>query len=161
MKKWLYITFVIGLAAQVYYFFVLPETVANHFGSNGIPNGWMSNKANLLICSMIIILNSVVFLSVSYIFKKMPLRYISFPKKEYWLAPERRDNSIDLMSNWIAFFGLMTNIFLIVIFHMVYMANQTTPPRLDGVLFISLLIVYSLVLVIWLILLYRNFNKTV
>ena len=161
MKIWLYITLAIGLVVQMIYFFVLPETIANHFGSNGMPNGWMSNKANLLVSSMVIIINSIIFLSVPQILKSMPVKYVSFPKKEYWLAPERKNNSIALMSNWVTFFGLITNIFLISIFHMVYMANKINPPRLNEDLFISLLIVYFLVLIIWLILLYRRFNKII
>jgi len=159
MKRWIYITLAIGVGAQVYYFSVLPETVANHFGNGGIPNASMSNKVNLLVCSMVIIFNSAVFLSISHILKNVPVRYISFPKREYWLAPERRDRSIDAMSNWVSFMGLLTNVFLIAIFHMVYVANQVSPARFDENLFMGLLIIYLLITAIWLVLLYRKFNK--
>ncbi len=159
MKIWVYITLAVGLVAQIYYFSNLPETVANHFGGGGMPNGWMSNKANLLVSSTAIIINSLLFLSISHILKKVPLRYISFPKREYWLAPERRDKSIELMSNWFFFIGLMTNIFLIATFHMVYMANLITPPKLNEGLFINSLIIYFIIVIIWLILLFKRFNK--
>lgn len=160
MKIYLLISLVIGLILQAYYSVTLPDTVANHFGSNGLPNGWMSNTASLITSSIVLIFNSAVFLSISSIFNNVPLKYISFPKKEYWLAPERKNASISMMTKWLLFFGLITNLFMIAIFHMVFIANQTTPPRLDEELFISLLIIYFIILIAWLVLLFKKFNNT-
>ncbi len=159
MKRGLYITLVIGIAAQVYYFFNLPDSVANHFGSNGIPNGWMSRNSNGLVSSAILSFNSALFLSVTFIFEKVPVRYISFPKKNYWLAPERKEQSIKTMSDWLFFFGIVTNVFLIAVSQLIYLANQLNPPRLDNQLFIFILVIYFFILSGWLFFLYKRFNS--
>ena len=160
LKHWLYASLLIGLTAQVYYFFMLPDVVANHFGNNGLANGWMSNWANLMVSSLTFTINSMVFLSAPYIFKKTPIKFISFPKKEYWLAPERKDKSIISISIWIYFFGLATNVFFIVIFHLVFLANDKKPPGIDENIFFILLITYFVITGTWLIALFRKFNKT-
>lgn len=120
----------------------------------------MSNTTNLLISIAVVFINSSVFLATPYIFKNVPVKYISFPKKEYWLAAERKENSITLMSNWLLFFGLVTNVFLISVFHLVYMANQNHPPELNENVFLILMSVYIAILLVWLISLFKKFNNT-
>jgi len=62
------------------------------------------------------------------------------------------------MSNWMMFFGLVTNIFLISVFHLVYVANQGSPPKLNENNIFILMSVYLVILVTWLIALFRKFN---
>lgn len=159
MNKSLWFTLVAGLAAQVYYFQSNPELVANHFGRSGMANGWMSNQANLVISCVALIINSMIFLSVPLVFKHVPVRYISFPNKSYWLSPERKAESIYLMTQWVVFFGVVTNLLLIAVFHMVYLANHNNPARMNEQGFVGLLGIYFVVLILWLILLYRRFKK--
>jgi hypothetical protein len=158
MKKWLWITFAIGAAAQVFYFSRNPQFVASHFGHAGMADGWMSGQTNLFLSIITLAVNTLIFASMERVFQHIPVRYISFPNKAYWLSPERKSTSIRLMSRWLAFFGLATNLFLMVVFHMVYRANQVMPPRLDEQLFIGLLCLYFVILGVWLILLYRRFK---
>ncbi len=58
---------------------------------------------------------------------KIPLKYISFPKKDYWLSDERRNESIPVMESWLSFSGLLTNVFIIFVVHLVYEANISDP----------------------------------
>jgi uncharacterized membrane protein len=159
MKCGIYITLAIGLCLQLFYFSEYPETVANHFGSGGMPNGWMSNTTNLLISMAVVLFNSSIFLTAPYLLKNVPVQYISFPKKVYWLAAQRKENSIAIMSNWLFFLGVITNLFLISVFHLVYMANQNSPPKLNESIFFILLSVYIVMLVVWLIALFTKFNR--
>lgn len=158
LKGGIYLTLAASLLLQLYYFSEYPDIVANHFGSGGMPNGWMSKMANLLTSMAIAIFNSAIFLSIPYILKNVPLKYISFPKRDYWLSPERKQSSIIVMSNWMMFFGLVTNIFLISVFHLVYVANQGSPPKLNENNIFILMSVYLVILVTWLIALFRKFN---
>ncbi|MCW9014185.1 MAG: DUF1648 domain-containing protein [Gammaproteobacteria bacterium] len=160
MKTGIYISLLAGLLAQYYYLPLLPENVAIHFGRGGYADGWASSQTSLIINTAILVLNSTLFLSVPFIFKNLPIKYISFPRREFWLAPERKAHSIKIISNWLLFMGLATNLFLLVIFHLGFRANQLQPPRLNEDLFINLLSIYFIVLTGWLIFLFRKFNKT-
>lgn len=160
LRTGIILTLAAGLLLQLYYFSENPGVVANHFGSGGMANGWMSNMANLVTGIVAIVFNSAIFLAIPYVFRNVPLKYISFPNKKYWLAPERKESSVIVMSNWIMFFGLVTNIFLISVFHLVYTANQGNPPRLNENHFLILMATYIVILVVWLTSLFRHFNAT-
>lgn len=158
MQRAIWLTLIVGLAAQVVYSQLLPEHVANHFGSGGVANGWMSNTANLLVGCAILLFNSAIFLAIPRILGNTPQRWISFPNKAYWLAPERRQQSLQLMSNWVGFSGLLTNMFMLVVFHLVFQANRLLPPHLDEAIFLLLLISYFVLIGIWLVLLFSRFK---
>lgn len=160
MKSGIYITLAICIFLQLYYFSEYPETVANHFGSGGMANGRMSNTSYLLISMAVVFINSSIFLAIPYILKNVPVKYISFPKKAYWLAAERRESSITIISNWLFLYGIVTNIFFISVFHLVYMANQSHPPQLNESIFLALMSVYIVILLVWLIALFKKFSKT-
>ena len=127
----IYLTFLAGVAAQFFYLSASPEEMAIHFTHGGYPDGWASSQTNAVISILVLAINSLIFLSVPFIFKHVPEKYISFPKKEFWLAAERKEQSIKIASNWIAVMGLATNAFLLLVFHLVYLANLKHPPRLD------------------------------
>ena len=48
---------------------------------------------------------------------------INVPKKEYWLSGNNKDKLISILSSHMYFIGLVTNLFLIVIFHQLYEFN--------------------------------------
>ena len=160
MRLLLIISLIVRIILQVYYFTVLPEKVAINYGSGGQPNSWTSKEWNMGITITIYLINSLMFLSVPLMMNKIPLKYISLPKKEYWLASERKKESIPVIESWLSFFGLLTNIFIILVAHLVYEANLSDPVILNEFQFFMGIVVYSLFMVIWLVLLFKKFNKT-
>lgn len=158
MQRAIVFVLLVGLIAQGVYSSLLPEQVANHFGAAGLADGWMSNRANLLLSCSILVFNSLVFLSIPTILRNTPMRWLSLPNREYWLAPERRDANLRSIADWVGFCGLLTNLFMLVVFHLVYLANSKTPPRINEPFFLLLLGVYFLIICIWLVLLFRRFR---
>ena len=160
MKILLILTGFLGVGLQFYYYSLLSEAVANHFGSGGNANGWMSNTAHLLLnCGMFIFL-SALFLAVPVILRKSPMSLVNLPKKSYWLAPERKEAFIPIIANWILFIGVMANIFLLFVNYLVFLANQTSPPRLSQPLFLTGLSIFIGITLLWVIALFVKFNKT-
>ncbi len=160
MKKVLYLTLVIGLISQFFYYNYLPEVVADHFGSKGHPNGWMTRANYVFFTSFILIFNSVLFLSMGAIFRKVPTSIISFPYKDYWLAPERKEEGIERMTKWTDFFGIVVNLFLFITFYLVFRANCVEPPQLNNPVFLFFLCLFFIILVGWLIALYVFFRPS-
>ena len=160
IRNLLIVTGLLGIGLQIYYASHLPAVVASHFGVGGSPNGWMSNHANLLFGSGMIILISGIFLSVPLILRKAPVGLINFPKKSYWLAPARREATIPRIAAWLGCMGIATNLFLLVMNHLVYQANLTMPARLNEPAFLGLLAGYLVTVVAWLIALFVKFNRT-
>ena len=64
------------------------------------------------------------------------------------------------MESWLSFFGLLTNVFIIFVVHLVYEANISNPVILNESQFLLGIVLYSLLMVIWIVLLFKKFNKT-
>ncbi len=55
------------------------------------------------------------------------------PPSEYWLAPERKNETVDFLSNQIVLMEAITLGFLIAIAQLVFIGNLgDAPPRLSG-----------------------------
>jgi hypothetical protein len=66
---------------------------------------------------------------------------ISLPNKEYWLSPERREETFATIHDQMCWFGSATLVFLIAIFQLVIEANLN-PPAVLSSSFMFLLIAY-------------------
>lgn len=158
MKKILFMTMVVGLIAQFFYFTNLPAEVAHNFGQGGLPNRWLTKEAYILFTSLSLIGCSLIFLLIDSLLKNVNAKYINFPYKKYWLTEERRPQAFVKMAKWTDFFGIMVNLFLLTTFFLVYRANLVTPPQLNSTIFIVFLSLFLLITVIWLIALYISFK---
>ncbi len=159
MKILLIFTGFFGIILQLYYASRLPESVANHFGLGGHANGWMSNTAHLLVNCGLFVLLSAVFLAVPVLLRKGPISLLSIPNKSYWLAPERRETSIPMIANRLLLIGVLSNIFLLFVNYLVFLANQIAPPRLNQNLFLIGLSVFLGIMILSVIALVVKLNR--
>jgi uncharacterized membrane protein len=120
-------TFLFSTAAfillQIIYYPQMPDNVAIHFNVNGEVNGWMPRDANLIISCLIVVIITLSFVGVPYILKSISGDLISIPKKEYWLSVNNKERLIKILSKYLYSIGLVTNIFLIFLFHQIYRFN--------------------------------------
>jgi len=158
MKKILLLSLAIGLALQVYYFFHLPEIVAHNFDRTGLAKAGLLKKDYILFSTLTILASSIIYLLIDTVCRKIPDRFISFPYKEYWFQPGRKDSAFKKMVPWSDFFGLLVNLFLISIFYLLYTANQFDPALLNIRLFLSIITVFLIITAFWMIALYIVFK---
>ncbi|HXT01896.1 MAG TPA: DUF1648 domain-containing protein [Elusimicrobiota bacterium] len=102
---------------------MLPDRVASHFGPGGAPNGWMSSSTFIWTDLGIVALLTVMLLSVSFRMRSIDPAEIKLPNKDYWLAPERREGSVDFLSGYFLWFGTATLLLMLDIFHQVFRYN--------------------------------------
>jgi uncharacterized membrane protein len=117
----------------------LPAQVASHFGFNGDADGWMSRTGFAASYVGMVAFIACVFGSIGWLLQHSPNSIINLPRKDYWLAPERRERTIDAMSGQLAGFGLATTAFLMFVFHACMRANLNGTMRLGpefGVVFV-------------------------
>jgi hypothetical protein len=57
---------------------------------------------------------------------------INLPNKGYWLAPERRDETLAFMRDWSRWFAVLTLGLITLIIGMALRANLAAPPQLPG-----------------------------
>jgi uncharacterized membrane protein len=118
---------------QAWYFYpLLPERVASHFGPDGRADGWTAKDAFIGVSVGTILFLSVFMSALSALIARIPDEAINLPNKEYWLAPERRAASLAAVQDRMSVMNTATVAFLLYVFQCAYEANLKPDPRLDG-----------------------------
>ena len=138
---------------------MLPERVASHFNAQGLADGWMQKGSFLALFAIINGLMAMTFLGIPLWFNRISYELFNLPNKEYWLAPERRGQTLLNLKQHVLGMGLLTIIFLIYTFQDVIHANLIESPKLSP-FFLVLTLVYGFALLGWsLMLMVRYQNK--
>lgn len=118
----------IGLGLQLWYWPQLPERMAIHFDINGNPNDWLDKFPATLLSVGLMALLPAFFIGMSQAIRWLPSSLINMPYREYWLAAERRETSMQWMTGWMLWFSVTIAIFLLVINHLTFVANRDARP---------------------------------
>src|SRR5260221_7864287 len=95
----------LGAAQVSFYTPRIPELLGSHFSRGGFVNGWQTKAAFFATELAMIILATVVSFGIPRIIAAAPVALINLPHKEYWLAPERREDTLAYIRVWSAWFG--------------------------------------------------------
>jgi uncharacterized membrane protein len=145
------------LTHAIYYYPLLPDQVAHHFGPSGKPDAWGS-KTNFLIGYLATVaVIAAIFLGSCLIMPKIPDQMINLPNKDYWLAPDRRRQTLNYIQSALLWFGSLTMLLMLDIFHQSFQVNLGKATTLNHI-WISLGI-YSILSTIWCIAFIRKFYK--
>lgn len=114
---------ILFLAHLAYYHSSLPERVASHFNAAGEPNGWMSKNAFFAFEIVLYGLVVGLILLVPLGLRRLPVRFINLPNRDYWLAPERRAQTVQTLADKTGMFLLALLPLLIAMNQLVFRAN--------------------------------------
>jgi len=109
----------------------LPSRVATHFDGSGRPNGWMSRTSHLR--SMIVFgLAFPLFVpAMIYAGRFLPDRFYNLPRRDYWLAPARRPETMAYLFRHSLWFSSMALCFVIGIHFLTIRANNLAQAHLS------------------------------
>jgi uncharacterized membrane protein len=110
------------IAQFIYFYPHLPETVASHFDASGAPNGWMSKAAFLAIMVFVTMLSVGSTAGVALLLPHLQ-DSINIANKQYWLAPERRDQTMAFIASSMLWIACAVLVLLIVINYFVLRMN--------------------------------------
>ena len=154
--------FVLLHAAQtIYYYPRLPSVVAQHFGSDGRPNGWAPREAFFVISWVILLAISALLMLTPRLLKRVPVAMINLPNKAYWLAPERKQESLAFLQRGSEWIGVLTAGFLVVVMNRAIRANLAPNHRLDNGIFVPLLVSFVVLMVLGSLRVFLRFAKPV
>lgn len=137
----------------------LPEVMASHFDGAGAANGWSSKPTFFAIYAVIMVVTVGTFVGMPLIMRRLPTRLINLPHREYWLAPERREQTLKVFEVNYLGLGVLHTGFALVILQMVIDANlHDGPPVLTAGIGWPL-IAYGIVFTGWLIGFLRRFRR--
>lgn len=142
----------------LYYLPQLPLHVASHFDGNGVPNGWSSRNGFMVLYLVMVAVNVGIFVALPAWIGRQPDARLRLPHAAYWLAPQRRVQSVAFFSSHLSRFGVATLLLLLAAVQLVIEANLRPLPRLSP-WFIWLLLAYFVYLALWLVRLGLRFRR--
>ena len=155
--------FLVALAAAVAFIWLtsrgLPPVVASHFGASGAADGFMprGGYAWFMTALAAVVPSLLVFLPERAL--RHPKARINLPHRDYWLAPERREATIDHLCANARRMGYWLIAFLVYVHWLVVEANRTTPPTLDSTWFIAGLVGFALGMLMSIVGIFRRFGR--
>ena len=152
-------TLAVAVAHMVWAQGVLTEHMASHFGVRGEADGSSGRVGFLVSYAVVMAVMAGTFGGFSLLLPRLPDSVINIPRREYWLAPERRDATHRHFTAWYLMMGMATNLFLIVTHHLVVQANiGLAEPRLNGVFWLAFA-AYMLFVVVWTVRLWASYRR--
>ena len=148
-----YAAFLIGMVAT---YARLPERMASHFGANGVANGWMTRDGYFWFMVGIVTFVSLTMLAAFGSIRFLPNSLINIPRRDYWLASERRDETAGAMMRYGLWMIGLNSLFFLAIHLLVVAANATQPARLSNDVW-WLLVAFLAMTGVMLFKLYRRF----
>ena len=106
--------FVVFWGLMIYSYFTLPDKVAIHFSSGGVPNGWAKRLIYVIFIGLLGTLTPLFVIWIFHITPNLPKRFINIPNKEDWLGPDqiqRTKSDLNVYGIWLAIILLLIFIF--------------------------------------------------
>jgi serine/threonine-protein kinase len=137
----------------------LPPRVATHFAVGGAPNGWMTRDGYLVfMLAFALAVPWFVFAMTVLLPSRFP-RMSNLPNRDYWLAPERIDATLDTLRTFGAGVALLVAVFLGAMHWAILDANAAQPARLAEGPFIAGIVAFVVVLLAAVLMLYLRFSS--
>ena len=128
----------------------LPPVVASHFIAGGVANGFMPRATYLRFMTALLVGLPLLIALLSSVMAILPINRINLPNREYWLAPERRRDTLAYLRKHGIHFGFILTLFLCFVHWLVVRANAFSPPRFPESLFFIGVAAFLLALAVWL-----------
>ncbi len=80
-----------------------PSRVPSHFDAAGRPNAWSSRDEFFMLQVGVTLGVAALFIGIPWLLKSTPTNLINLPNKGYWLAPERREETMDRLVSYLVF----------------------------------------------------------
>ena len=109
----------------------LPVRLATHFGADGHANGWMTRDGHVRFMLGIGWGVPLFILLVIAIVSRLGGAGLNIPNRQYWLAPERRAQTLALVQRQMVWFACLLVLFFVMIHHLILRANAHTPAMLS------------------------------
>lgn len=137
----------------------LPPIVASHFGATGVANGFMPRDAYVWFVSGIVVLLPLIIVYVPNRVLTRSSAVLNLPNRDYWLAPERRAETVAFLCRFSTRFGYVLVGFLAYVHWLVVRANAVTPPGLNARWFVVGLVAFVGLALVSVLGLLRRFGR--
>lgn len=136
----------------------LPPLVASHFGAAGTANGFMPRTLYVRFMLAFVLGLPTVMTFVTWRALGSSNARINLPNRDYWLAPERRAETVAFLRSSLLWFGVLLVGFLCFAHWLVVLANRSQPAHLVERWLWGGLVGFMVAVFVWLIVLWSRFR---
>ena len=133
--------------------------MASHFDGSGRPDGFQSRDAFFTLSASMLVMTVLIFGGLGALFRVIPSKWFNLPNRDYWLGPERREETIDYISSQMEWFGSASLVLYLYVIQRVVETNRTSEPRLDSASMFVVLGLYLLFTGVWVARFILRFRK--
>jgi hypothetical protein len=137
----------------------LPAVVAVHFGPSGAADGFMPRHGYIGFMLAVVVGVPAFLYLIGALGRRLPVRMIQVPHRQYWLAPERRAATLASFGRFGAWAAYATLALLCVVHGLVVRANAAQPPHLEQAPLVGAITLYMLALFIGMALVLARFFR--
>jgi hypothetical protein len=137
----------------------LPPVVASHFVAGGAANGFMPRGTYVGLMVALASGFSLLLPVLVSMVDSVPLERFNLPNRDYWLAEERRADTLAFLHWHGAFLGVLIAAFLCFVHWLVLRANAVQPPLFPERTLITALPLFLLVMAVWIGALFLRFRR--
>ena len=130
LRRIFYGLVVLAAVQVVYYYPQMPGVVASHFDGLGAPNGWSGRNAFFGLYLGIVAMLVGIFVYLPRWSEKRTSFGMKIPNREYWLAPERLEQTRAFFRRQMMLMGVVHLLLAILTIQLVIVANFEPEPRL-------------------------------
>lgn len=140
-----------------HYYPLLPNQVPSNFKMSGQPQSWTQKTEFMIVYLATVGVVALFFPILGLLLGKMPPKWINLPNKEYWLSPERKQETLDYMAWSTTWMGSGTLLFVMLMFDGCFQAalnpgnttgNSITGALVGGGLYLLFLTVFCVAMVV-------------
>lgn len=137
----------------------LPNVVASHFNGRGAPNGWQTKQAFFSVFVGVTALCVLIGFGLASIIGAIPIRLINLPNKQYWLASDRREETLEWLKAYFGWFACGLYVLMIVAYDYAAQSNlhPDHPPSVARLVYAFL--GFSAFLIVWLARMFSRFSR--
>jgi len=148
-----------GILQCLHDFPLLPDRVASHFGPSGNANGWMTKPQFLLTYALMLVPALVLEFWMPRRIARTGEDRFRLPNKDYWLAPERRDETFAYFEKFFAWYGCAFLALEVFAMGLAMRANLETPLKLPTAPIVSAIVAFALFNLVGVLAMFRRFSK--
>lgn len=137
----------------------LPQSIAVHFAHDGTPNGWAPKDGLLWMTLIVLAILSVTTMGIPRLIAAVSGDRMNLPRRAYWLAPQRRKQTMGFIEAQGIWFGCAVLLLLYTAFQLVVDANLSPDKRFNSQTMWNALGVFFFVVAVWMIHFVRHFYR--
>jgi len=121
-----------SIILPIIYWSQMPDEMATHFDAGGQPDGWMSKGAFAGLLILLQVGLAAMMLGIGRLTRVLPTSILNIPNREYWLAEERREQTLGETESMMAWIAAGTAVFLLFVFWLTFDANTGKEIKLNA-----------------------------